>query len=771
NGKMLAREPLPLPGHPPLYLTERGVFEGPKCPPDLLSTAAPNPIPARVVESSSGLHLFRALGLPIPEKIQSRVRVKPLEVTIACNLEPIYPGSATELCCFDVTASEPGGRNKMTWTGTGWESQSRRTSNFKWLIDEKPDDEIVTPDRTNMDRIPPLLAPLALAPDPRVSRLSMKVRKDFPTIFADWLKRVPPEITVLLEGDLKCFAGGNVVGTVNLDVAESSQDWFDLKVAIEVTDLALTKEEIKLLLNAKGGFVRLKNKGWKRLEFDISPEEDQQLAALGLSPREFSAEPQRLHVLQLADAAARRFLDEDQVEKIQRRAGEIKARVTPPIPGAIRAELRPYQTEGFHFLAYLASNRFGGILADDMGLGKTLQTLSWLTWLRSEAASTGKEAKPSLVVAPKSVMENWQKETSKFSPGIRVRTWRASELVDLGTNLDQADLHIINYNQLRLAGEGIGGISWQAVILDEGQYIKNPNSQTAQIARVLKSDHRLVLTGTPIENRLMDLWSLMAFAMPGMLGPRQQFSRHYDAPGDPLARKRLAARVRPFLLRRTKSQVAKDLPDRVEEELYCELEGEQKTLYRAELKRAQSVLLGIKSQKELAKQTFHVLTSILRLRQICCSPRLLDPGSKAPNAKMEALMDQLEPLMQEGHKVLVFSQFVEILRMVQDEVQSRQWTFFFLAGDTENRGELVDHFQDHKGSAVFLISLKAGGFGLNLTAASYVVLYDPWWNPAVENQAIDRTHRIGQRNTVNAYRLIVKGSIEEKIRELQKAKK
>jgi len=287
----------------------------------------------------------------------------------------------------------------------------------------------------------------------------------------------------------------------------------------------------------------------------------------------------------------------------------------------------------------------------------------------------------------------------------------------------------------------------------------------------LRAAHRLVLTGTPIENRLLDLWSLMAFAMPGALGPRAEFARLYDAKDDPLARRRLSARVRPFVLRRTKSQVAKDLPDRIEEDLFCELEGEQKTLYRAELKRAQLLLMGVNTPKELAKNRFHVLTSLLRLRQICCDARLIKPESKSVGAKVEALVDQLEPLMEEGQKVLVFSQFVEMLGLIRTTLAERGWPIFYLAGDTENRGELVRNFQSAEGAAIFLISLKAGGFGLNLTAASYVVLFDPWWNPAVENQAIDRTHRIGQVNKVIAYRLLVKDSVEGKIRALQKTKR
>jgi len=230
-------------------------------------------------------------------------------------------------------------------------------------------------------------------------------------------------------------------------------------------------------------------------------------------------------------------------------------------------------------------------------------------------------------------MDNWHAEAVRFTPGLRVKLWPASELSGFSEQLSSADLHVLNYSQLRLLGESLVPVRWQAVILDEGQYIKNPSSQTAQIARALRAEHRLILSGTPIENRLLDLWSLMAFTMPGVLSSRAQFARLYDAKGDPFARRRLSSRVRPFLLRRTKAQVAKDLPDRIEEDLFCEIEGEQKTLYRAELKRAQQLLLGIKTQKELAKQQFHFLTSLLRLRQICCHPRLVNSESLATGAK------------------------------------------------------------------------------------------------------------------------------------------
>jgi len=368
-------------------------------------------------------------------------------------------------------------------------------------------------------------------------------------------------------------------------------------------------------------------------------------------------------------------------------------------------------------------------------------------------------------------MENWHTEAARFYPTLRVHLWRGETVSKLGSIRDSNDLLVVNYSQMRSLSPEITKMQWLASILDEAQYIKNPDSQTAQAARSLKADHRLALTGTPIENRLLDLWSILAFAMPGALGNRSHFLKRFDAKDDPLARRRLAARVRPFLLRRTKSQVAKDLPDRVEEDLLCEMEGEQKTLYRVELKRARQLILGLQTNQQFNNQRFNILTSLLRLRQICCHPVLVDANLRqAESAKVSALEDLLEPLMEEGHKTLVFSQFVTMLDVLRDRAQERGWQNFYLAGDTENRGELVREFQSAKDAAVFFISLKAGGFGLNLTAASYVVLFDPWWNPAVENQAIDRTHRIGQTSKVMAYRLLMRESIEEKIRALQKQK-
>ena len=773
-------------GHPTLYLTERGLFSGPSA--DALNTDVRKTIPAPAIESIDGLRFLHATGVALPGHLAQRVRTVPVEVTLSCGLKPTYQGSTSEDIVISVAAKAPGMLTEK-FTARGWQPQPGRRGGEKKLKIEKG--MIPIHDRAEQRHFPRVLDSLGVKSTPYAEEWTLRLTKKTPEVFIPWLKSLPAGIEVLLDKELATLRDEPVSGSVSLDVQESATDWFDLKVVLNVGDTTLTQEELKLLLNARGGFVRLGKKGWRRLQFNLTPDEDEQLARLGLNAKDFSSEPQRFHALQLADDAAKKFLGADRVEKIQRRISELKTRVAPALPAAIQAEMRPYQSEGYHFLAYLTANRFGGVLADDMGLGKTLQTLAWLAWLReaggqksedrSQKTEVGlppsdirpltSELHPSLVVCPKSVTDNWRSEAERFYPSLRVRIWRGEPVEELPAARKQVDLIVINYSQLRFLSPAIADVQWQTAILDEAQYIKNPDSQTAQAARALKADHRLALTGTPIENRLLDLWSIFSFAMPGALGNRASFLRRFNAQDDPLARRRLAARVRPFLLRRTKGQVAKDLPDRVEEDLLCEMEGQQLTLYRAELKRARQLLLGLKTNKQLNDERFNILTSLLRLRQICCHPALVDGKLReAESAKLVALEDLLEPLIEEGHKVLVFSQFVTMLDLLRDTVKQREWPHYYLAGDTENRGELVKEFQSAKGGAVFLISLKAGGFGLNLTAASYVVLFDPWWNPAVENQAIDRTHRIGQTSKVMAYRLLMKDSIEQKIRGLQKKK-
>ncbi len=771
----------------------------------------PMRIPAAALESTEGVTVLNKLGLPLPERFQKKLRAVPAKVTVQAKVTTPGEGRSAYLKLRARADFGDAGRAQW-WMDHFWAGDPQSP---KPPARSHEDEKILFLDKSLLSAVGPWLRSLEMRTPVSEAMADgwweRRITKDFPDVFCEWLAKRPAEVAVELDAELASLRDGVVSGTVRLSVEEAGMDWFDLRVALDVADLTLSAEEIQLLLKAQGRWVRIEGKGWRRLQFTLTPEQEAELAAMGLAVDEFDGTPQRLHALQLAGGAnkTKGLLPTERADAVQRRAQEIQTRVQPEVPSVITATLRPYQLEGFHFLAYLSANRFGGVLADDMGLGKTLQTLTWIAWLRAEeeldGASDSKAADksvraPVLVVCPKSVQDNWRSEALRFCPGLRVTVWSRDDAGEAGLNGD-ADLLVIHYQQLRQHEEKLSQVSWLAVVLDEAQAIKNPTSQSARSASALQSRHRVALSGTPIENRLLDLWSIMGFAMPGVLGSRNHFAKHFDAKADPFARKRLAARVRPFLLRRTKKEVARDLPDRIEEDLSCELEGPQQKLYQAELKRARASLLKVQTSKQLDKARFHILTSLLRLRQICCHPALVlssEDAAKAEeaaasvnkpkrgkgrasakeveendstgSAKLDALLELLEPIMEEGGKVLVFSQFVQMLELIRAELVARNWPHYVLTGQTDDRGQLVEQFQSAEGAAVFLISLKAGGSGLNLTAASYVVLVDPWWNPAVEAQAIDRTHRIGQKQKVNAYRLIVKDSIEEKIRLLQKSK-
>ncbi|MFN0078765.1 MAG: SNF2-related protein [Prosthecobacter sp.] len=765
-----------LPGFPLRYVTHEVVHAVNYWPFGKDSMKWPVFIPAAALETKEGVSALAKLGVPVPLPLEGRVKIIRAEIEVRCKLHR-YQHANSDYLQVRTLAKFGGMQNPSLWTGTNWAAINRSAPA------EKPaPDEIVQLDKSHLSAAGAWLAQWPLKPVYSAIHdqwLEQRIQgKDWPDQFLAWLDRRPKGLVVELDAELASLREGRVSGSVRLDIEESKAgiDWFDLSVALDVTDSTLTQEEIDLLLKAKGKWVRLAGKGWRKLEFTLSEEQLKELAELGLATNDFSPEKQRLHALQLGGLAKKNttLLSAERIEQVRRRVEEIQTRVTPAAPKAITATMRPYQLEGFHFLAYLTTNCFGGVLADDMGLGKTLQALTWIAWLRGEK----KVRDPMLVICPKSVQDNWRSEAEKFFPKLKVEVWSRATAGKTGLS-GKTDLLVIHYAQLRLHEELLCKETWSAVILDEAQAIKNPTSQNSRAACALSAPYRLALTGTPIENRLLDLWAIFAFAMPGVLGNRSSFTKNFDGKDDPLARRRLAARTRPFLLRRTKNEVAKDLPDRIEEDLIIEFEGTQAALYQAELKRARAQLLKAETSKQLDKLRFNILTSLLRLRQICCHPRLLGLEASAKkksdektdeSAKVAALMELLEPLIEEGQKVLVFSQFVEMLEIIEAEIQERGWHTFKLTGKTEDRGALVQSFQSHAGAATFLISLKAGGFGLNLTAASYVVLFDPWWNPAVEAQAIDRTHRIGQKQTVFAYRLLIKGTIEEKIRVLQKQK-
>ncbi len=438
-------------------------------------------------------------------------------------------------------------------------------------------------------------------------------------------------------------------------------------------------------------------------------------------------------------------------------------------PEGFRGELRPYQREGLGWLDYLRRFELGGILADDMGLGKTIQVLALLQRRKLERGQT---PGPSLIVVPRSLVYNWIQEAAKFTPDLRVLDYAGTRRTALRAKFAEHDLVITTYGILRTDAAELNQTEFDAVILDEAQAIKNATSQAAKAARLLRGRQRLAMSGTPIENHLGELWSIFEFLNPGMLGTSSVFKRlSAGNAADAEGRATLARALKPFILRRTKGQVVKDLPEKTELTLSCTMEPAQRRCYE-ELRAHYRQALLRKGSDELKKSKIEVLEALLRLRQAACHPGLIDPARAGePSAKLDLLLPHLAEVVEEGHKALVFSQFTSLLALVKTRLDEQGLRYEYLDGRTRNRIERVERFQNDPDCPIFLISLKAGGLGLNLTAAEYVYLLDPWWNPAVEAQAIDRSHRIGQTQRVFAYRLIARDTVEQKILELQQRKR
>lgn len=753
-----------LPGLRELYQSDETVFLG---PPRWLETTEVMPrysIPKQVIDSLEGVEFLRKIGATLPKSMEDRVIDIDLQPTFKMHIVRGLTSAETEHVICEVTAKDAPGRRLEKLAKDDWEIVHQDNVRDKTLL------RFI---RENLYPIPGLLDEMGFSYDSAQEAYKARITKQFPEKFAEWAKTLPDTLTVEMDDKLETLLADPVAAAVRFEVVNQEIDWFDLKIVIDVDGVSLSREQIRALVAARGGYVRMDDGGWMRLEIKLDPEQRDAVTRLGLDPFDLSGETHRMHAMQLADPKAAEVFDPKAWKRIKDRTAEIKIDVRPDVPDELQATLRPYQVDGFRFLAYLATNGFGGILADDMGLGKTIQSITYILWLRNEAIKKNKKKRPTpvLIVCPKSVLDVWASETNKFAPNLNVLVIRSKDQADMEYILREIDMVVVNYAQLRVCGEQLNGIKWLTVILDEGQQIKNPDSKAAKSARDLNAYNRLVLSGTPIENRLLDMWSLMAFSMPGVLGSRAYFKKRFDKRKDNLSQNRLAARLKPFLLRRTKSQVAKDLPPRSEEEVYAKMEGIQAQLYKAELKRIQKALLGLDSDEAVKKNSFAILQGLMRLRQICCHPGLIDAKyAKEESAKLTTLFYLLDQLREEGHKVLVFSQFVSMLEIIKTRLETEARPINYLTGQTKDRKGEIERFQTTKDPSVFLLSLKAGGAGLNLTSASYVILYDPWWNPAVESQAIDRTHRIGQKNKVIAYRLLTRDSVEEKIRILQHQK-
>lgn len=442
------------------------------------------------------------------------------------------------------------------------------------------------------------------------------------------------------------------------------------------------------------------------------------------------------------------------------------------LPIGLNAVLRDYQHQGLNWLQFLRESRLGGVLADDMGLGKTVQTLAHMQLEKEQ----GRLKKASLIVAPTSLVVNWFDEATRFTPALKVLIFHGQERH--GDSFDDYDLVISTYGLIQRDKSRFIEYPFYYLILDEAQSIKNARAKTTQIIQQINASHRLCLSGTPLENHLGELWSLFHFLMPGLLGDAKQFRRYFKTPieknGDFQRRALLAGRVRPFMLRRDKNEVASELPEKTEMVRTVELIGNQRDLYETIRMSMEKKVREAIARQGMGKSHIVLLDALLKLRQVCCDPRLVSiPGAAiahGSSAKLDALMDLLENLVAEGRRVLIFSQFTSMLAIIEEHLKQRAYPYLKLTGQTKNRQQLVNEFQEGK-TPVFLISLKAGGTGLNLTRADTVIHYDPWWNPAAEDQATDRSHRIGQVNPVFVYKLITKGTVEEAILAMQSKKR
>jgi len=561
-------------------------------------------------------------------------------------------------------------------------------------------------------------------------------------------------------------------------ITSSGVQWFDLGVVFATTGgETLSAADIQRLILSGQNHTRLRN--GKIAVIDAGAVEELQEVLLDCAPQQ-NAAGYRIDSKQAGflEATLRQHVDwKVQApaawrDRAAKQSGE--ARLECPVLGDLENVLRPYQKQGVAWLHFLRANGFGGILADEMGLGKTLQTLAFLRFIRQSQAGIA----PMLIICPTSLVFNWLAEVKRFTPELKVLALHGPERHAQFDRIPTSDIVVTSYALIRRDAEKYRGLEFDTVVLDEAQHIKNRQTQNAQAVKAVRAKHRLVLTGTPLENSVLDLWSIFDFLMPGYLGAAKDFRERYELPiakeKNAEAQARLARRLRPFMLRRLKKEVAADLPAKIEQISFCELTPDQRGVYQQVIEASRKEVLEAVGAQGIAKSRMVVLTALLRLRQVCCDLRLLKLDNvKSANAsgKLDLFGELLEEVIDGGHRVLVFSQFVGMLTLLKERLAAEEIDFCYLDGSTTDRAAVVEHFQTNAAIPVFLISLKAGGVGLNLTGADTVIHFDPWWNPAVEDQATDRAHRIGQTKVVTSYKLITRDTVEEKILILQNRKR
>lgn len=608
--------------------------------------------------------------------------------------------------------------------------------------------------------------------------------------------RNAPDVAVDTAGDIADYREAEEAPVVSISTKATEQrDWFDLGIQISLEGQPVSFAAVFSALAAGQTKMLLPSGAY----FSLDLPELHQLRALIEEAR--SLQDNKDAPLQISRFQAGLWDELAQLGIVDEQAAAWRSAVGGlleggidglPLPASLNAELRPYQLEGFNWLSFLYRHSLGGILADDMGLGKTVQALALMCAAKEQGPITGDGTPPDsasagsgvpapdggtpfLVVAPTSVVGNWAAEAARFAPGLTVRTVSetfAKNSQDAAVELAGADIVITSYALFRIDYDSYASKTWAGLVLDEAQFVKNHQSKAYQCARKLPAAFKLAITGTPLENNLMEFWALTSIVAPGLFSSPKRFAEYYQKPveknGDKGQLDKLRRRVRPLMMRRTKDQVIQDLPPKQEQILEVVLNPRHQKVYQTHLQRERQKILGL--IEDVNKNRFTIFQSLTLLRQLSLDASLVDPSlSGVRSSKLDVLFEQLEDLVAEGHRALIFSQFTGFLGKVRERLVEEKIEFCYLDGGTRNRTDVVNEFKN--GTApVFLISLKAGGFGLNLTEADYVFLLDPWWNPASEAQAVDRTHRIGQARNVMVYRLVAKDTIEEKVMALKARK-
>ncbi|MCG8606595.1 DEAD/DEAH box helicase [bacterium] len=588
-------------------------------------------------------------------------------------------------------------------------------------------------------------------------------------LMEDIPKLIAQGFVVFGEKELRRYKVNRSTPQVRVAVA-SGIDWFDLKMDIDFDGMQLPLKELRKAIRLKSSYVKLSDGSRAKLPAEWLGRFRHMINLSANAGDRLKLSHVHVTLIdELFTEASHRDFDQGYIERLKR-LQEFDGLEEVDQPQSLNGTLRPYQNTGLSWLHFLNKYGFGGCLADDMGLGKTVQALALLLSLQTNGSY-----KPSLVVTPTSVVFNWLNEIQRFAPSLRTVNLTGSDRPRTKKKYDDCDIVITSYGTLRRDIIFLKDIHFNYVILDESQYIKNPNSQTAKAAKLLKATNRLALTGTPVENTTIELWSLFSFLNPGLLGNLNYFKGAFAKPIEQNREQETAELLRklvfPFVLRRNKEEVEKDLPPKVENTIYCDMSAAQEKLYKKWRDYYRVALLKQIGEVGLNKSRMNVLEGLTRLRQIACHPSLIEDPFQGKVGKFEVTKEYIEEILAEDHKVLVFSQFVKMLTILRKDLDAANTPYAYLDGKTRDRKSCVGRFQEDDECKIFLISLRAGGTGLNLTAADYVIHYDPWWNPAVEAQATDRSHRIGQNKHVFVYKMITKETVEEKILELQARKK